>query len=229
MEYDEWLFKPKLWADGIPLWQYWLALHDERMIEDMEQCYDKVIALRRFDELQISGCLEQEKSQIKSMLAANKAHVDLTISFAEIKNALTDARDYDTQLGYLFDGLKSPDEAERNRYRKARDWIKTHHGNALLYELAPILSVIAKPKQKAGRKEKKRPSDEDHEWLVKMKILIAGGMAIETAARQVSEGAVKQQSQLATQKRLAAWWRWKMAMREFPPEFKSPLNFPSTK
>lgn len=228
MEYDEWLFKPKLWGEGIPLWKYWLALHDERVIESMDPCYDKVIALRTLDELQISGRLEIERARIRRVLDARKSKGDVKVSIAEVKTALKRQGDWDRQMGYLFLGLKSPDRDERERYRRARDWIQKHHGDALPHELAPIFGVIAKPKTVAGRKRKNVPSDADHSLLVMMKSLVARGSSVAAAARQVSEGLVKQHSREATQKRLEKWWRWKAKMRDFPLEFKSPLNLPSS-
>jgi hypothetical protein len=208
------------------MWKYRVIHLSEAELERMGRCSsDIVMALRWIDKHQLIGDYEAKKAEFAGQLQRLHPQSEQRASYQEAERLSKEH--WVKGWTNLREGTESPDKHERKRYEAAGGWLIKHHGNALAYELAPILAVIAKPKHSAGRKSKGAPSEADHLLLTEMKVLIQKGMKVGTAARQVAGQVFRKQSTLATQKRLEKWWRWKMELREFPAEFKSLDNLPT--
>jgi hypothetical protein len=207
---DSWDWKNHELRSGIHEWQLLVAYQSEAEIEALEPDGATVRALRWIDTMQAVGVLEHEIAVLRKTL--KRLSLRKPEGFPAYGN-----KDFLPGWTYLFEGCRSPDAAERDRYRRARRWLRERFGDSPPSAVAPVIAIIAPPKRSAGRPRKTGPSVSDCERLARMKTLVLQGMKPSAAAREIASGGPAHAAE-AARKRLERWWRWKVARREFPPE-----------
>lgn len=204
----------------IPHWQFYICTCKEFDIEKFNKNQGTVEALIWIDKQIKNGSYESEREKLVSKWAAtfrSQDNLDITSTRGRIAKLGRQHIEARIELGLhrnrLFEAKNSPLTSERKEFAsalKALAEIESIGGGAMLL---PILRLVPSPKKPKGRNERRYPTNLDHSKLDSMRILIFSGLTSSGAAKKISMD-VPIQNQIATQKRLERWWRWKMNLRK---------------
>lgn len=178
--------------------------------------------LRKIDQLKVSGQYENcRAAAVKAVLAANeramenfeKSNPGICAQLAAIDRIIQDSNgEIDRQLRNLFDGLKSPDSAQAERFKAMYE--ETDMAKKTYNEVRATLNTLERAKVRRRKPSLPTPWTNEIDAMEKMRLLLAANdeMTVAEAARQADNSDPRNQS-LNRNKRLERLYSQKMALR----------------
>ncbi|MDX1742186.1 MAG: hypothetical protein R3186_01125 [Ruegeria sp.] len=173
---------------------------------------DMKSALRRIDELKISGAYEEERERLAKLVEA--AEIAARAQFLSDNPAAevgAPSEERLEQIGNLFRGLRSPDAAQKERFEKSFD--AQEAAGTSIADIADMLPIVERSKRPRGPKAKTPPWLNEAEFLDQMRLVVAAGKGIHSAAMEVADEKPTRKT-LNRGEWLAKLYRMRMELRE---------------